>query len=99
MSMNFTAVNGQAETFFDSFNILGFGLIPVWIVGSYFLASQITKRSDEKTLATMVFMMCGGLLFFATDPGKFLLLISSLGIAVFGLFKIMHKKITRYYDE
>lgn len=92
MSMNFTAVTNEAERVLDAFNILGAGLILVWIIGSIFLARAISERKDEWVLTMVVFLMCGGLLFFASDPAKFVILIVVVLIVIFGMFKILYTR-------
>lgn len=91
MTGSFVDVMAQTEIFFDSFNILGSGIIIVWIFASIFLANTITERKDERILATIVFLMSGGLLFFANDPGKYLILVVAIVVIIYSMFKRLFK--------
>lgn len=92
MSSSLAEIMSNAGEFFNAFNILGTGLIIIWAVMSVFLANAISEKRDERILMMLMFMMFGGIIFFASDPGKFLLLIASICLVVYGMFKILWKR-------
>lgn len=96
MSMTLVEINAQVKSFFDAFNILDLGLIVVWVVGSFFLANAISEKKDEKALTILIFMMFGGLIFFAEDPAKYVLLIVSVCVIIYGFFKMLWKRKEEY---
>lgn len=97
--MTFADINESVKSFFGAFNILDYGLVVAWIIGSVFLANEITEKKDEKILTTLIFFMFGGLIFFAEDPFKWILLVVSVLLIIYGMFKILWKKKTEveYY--
>ena len=90
--MSFIPIMENVEAFFDAFNILGMGLVAVWIVGSTFLANAISKKKDERILTTLVFLMFGGIIFFAGDPLEHVILITAILLVIYGMFKMLWKK-------
>lgn len=96
MSMTLVEINAQVKSFFNAFNILDLGLIVVWVVGSFFLANAISEKKDEKALTILIFMMFGGLIFFAEDPAKYVLLIVSVCVIIYGFFKMLWKRKEEY---
>lgn len=97
MSMSWLEISEQGESFFDAFNILGTGLALVWIVGSFFLANAVTEKKDERVLATLMFVMFGGMIYFADDPVKWVFLVVAVCIVVYGMFKMLWRK--KEYNE
>lgn len=94
--MTLIEINEQVSHFFKTFNILNLGLVLIWIVGSVFLANAVTEKKDEKLLAILVFLMFGGLIFFAGDPAKYVLLIVAVAVVIYGMFKMLWKKKEEY---
>lgn len=97
MGLTITDVMGNAGQFFGAFNILGMGLVGLWIVGSIFLANAVTEKRDEKVLTMLVFNIFGGIIFFAKDPSKYLLLIACVLIVIYGMFKLLFERKTEEY--
>lgn len=96
MSANFSIIMTEIEKFFDSFNILDYGLVIIWIVGGFFMSTILSERRDEKALATLSIIMFGGLFFFAEDPKRYVLLIVSVLIALYGFFRMLWVKRQQY---
>lgn len=92
MSMSFIEVGEQVGIFFDSFNFLDMGLVPVWIVASIFLARELTEKKDEFILTMIALLMFGGMFFFADDPAKIFIMIVAVVIIILGLFKMLWRK-------
>jgi hypothetical protein len=92
MSMSWIEVEQQAGIFLDSFNILGMGLVGIFIVAMIFLASYMSERKDEKLLAMLLLLGFGGLMFWASDPSNYLILIVVVLIIVFGFFRKLWTK-------
>lgn len=97
-AMSFPDIMEQVGNFFNAFNILNMGLIVVWIVGSFFLANAITEKRDEKAVATMMFLVFGGIIFFANDPFKYVILIVTALFVIYGFFKMLYKRKTESYN-
>lgn len=92
MSMSLVEVNTNVKSFFDAFNILDMGIALIWIVGSFFLANAISEKKDERALSTLIFIMFGGLIFFAEDPVKYVFLIVAVFITIYGFFKMLWRR-------
>lgn len=90
--MSLVDVNTSAGQFFGAFNILGMGLVLIWIVGSIFLARALSEKKDEWIMTTIILLMFGGVIFLANDPGKYVILIVLVIIVIFGMYKLLWKR-------
>lgn len=90
--MTWGIVADNTKVFFDSFNIFGIGLTAIWIIASFFIASEITERKDERILATITLLLFGGLIYFADDPTKYVILIVVVLVVIYGLFRALWRK-------
>lgn len=91
MTDNVVEVLTNGKAFFDAFNILGFGIMLVWVVASLFISRSITEKKDEFLLTFLIFMMCGGILIFVTDASRYILLIIAVLIVIYGFFRMLWK--------
>lgn len=92
MSMTLLEVSEQGKIFFESFNILNAGLVLLWVIGNFVLGFSISKNKKEGVLATISFLMFGGLIFFAEDPMKYIILVVVVFVVILGFFRILWRR-------